>query len=191
MPPLKYYLYTLLYCAMVALWPEDVHCQAIQMHGYVSYYNPATRIPDSVIYTAQPHARVATRLPFFHGSNAHSYQHSGYDTGHMMPAEDADYSDSSEYDSFNANYNAFPQVPNCNRDTWRVLENYVRGLGVPVRVKISWQGEAKRIGRYNIVVPMVCVKELWYQGKYERYAMPNVDTVNRHEFQYYQTAHKP
>jgi hypothetical protein len=175
----------LLLCALLILLVDMAIGQTFHQHGYVSYYNPLTHIPDSVIYTGQPHARVATRLPFFHGSNAHSYQHSGYDTGHMMPAEDADYSDSSEYDSFNANYNAFPQVPNCNRDTWRVLENYVRGLGVPVRVKISWQGEAKRIGRYGVVVPMVCVKELWYGGKYERYEVPNVDTVNRHGVEWY------
>lgn len=41
------------------------------------------------------------------------------------------------------------------------------------------------IGPDKVVVPRLCIKELWYNGKYEMYVMPNDDTVKLHPFTYY------
>jgi len=158
--------------------------------GYTSYYNYKTLIPDSVVYFCQPHKKVADRLAGFHASGdrknlSKDYEHSGYDIGHNADASDMNGNATDEYNSFDF-INTYPQLPNLNRITWLALENYVRKI-CPCRVKISWSGIDKIIGPDKVVVPLYCIKEIWCRGKYEKYVMPNKDTVNRHSFDYYKT----
>lgn len=53
------------------------------------------------------------------------YEGSGYDRGHLAPAEDLSYSSSSMNESFFYS-NMSPQVPAFNRGVWRRLEELVR-----------------------------------------------------------------
>lgn len=163
--------------------------QVIKYPGYTSYYNSKTLIPDSVIWIATPHKKVAGRCAEFHATNNRpnlekDYAHSGYDIGHNCDASDENGNKIDEYNSFDF-VNTYPQRPNCNRITWLALENYVRELNQPVRVKVSYIGISRHIGVESVAVPKLCIKEIWYGGKYERYEIPNDDSCVRHAFTYY------
>ncbi len=57
------------------------------------------------------------------------YKGSGYDRGHLVPAEDATLSDRTMGDTFHPE-NAVPQNPNLNRGVWSRLEAHVRRLAL-------------------------------------------------------------
>lgn len=160
--------------------------------GYVCYWNSKTLIPDSVIYVAKPHAKVADRLPSFHATGGRinedrDYTKSGYDQGHLCNASDENGNKVDEYNSFDQ-CNIFPQLPNCNRLTWLALENYVRQLATKyghVKVKVYWHAIKGYMGVDRVTVPEYCDKEIWYNGIHEKYSMPNEPTVNTHPFTFY------
>jgi len=57
------------------------------------------------------------------------YSKSGYDKGHLVPAEDMSYSQSSMSSSFYLT-NMSPQLPELNRGSWKKLENQVRNWSI-------------------------------------------------------------
>jgi endonuclease G len=56
---------------------------------------------------------------------AKDYQNSGYDKGHLTPAEDMSYSKESMNDCFYIT-NITPQIPSFNRGVWKSLESKIR-----------------------------------------------------------------
>lgn len=168
----------------------------VKYPGYTAYWNPSTLIPDSVIWIEQPHKKIGNRSTGFHATGGRpnltkDYAHSGYDIGHNCDASDENGNTTDEYNSFDF-VNTYPQRPNCNRLTWLALENYTRSISVPVKVKVSYMGSIGGLMPDGVMIPRVCVKELWYGDgihpgffKYEKYIIPNNDTVNRHLFTYY------
>lgn len=53
------------------------------------------------------------------------YRGSGYDRGHIVPAGDMKINQRAMNETFNLT-NVFPQHPNCNRGSWRELEQQIR-----------------------------------------------------------------
>lgn len=166
--------------------------QIIKYPAYTSYWNPKTLIPDSAIYIAKPHSKVADREANFHATGGRlnensDYKGSGYDQGHLVNASDMNGDKTDEYNSFDQ-CNIYPQKPNCNRLTWLALENYVRQLANKygqVKVKVYWHQVAGYMGKDKVTIPLFCDKEIWYSNVHEKYSMPNQDTVNKHSFNYY------
>lgn len=160
--------------------------------GYISYWNPETKIPDSVIFIAKPHTKVVDREAGFHADGKvpnfnRDYAHSGYDIGHLCSASDENGDKVDEFNSFSY-CNVFPQRPNCNRLTWLALENQVRQLADQygqVKNKVYWIGISGHIGKDRVTIPTLCIKEIWYGNKHEKYIMPNCDSVNRHPYTFY------
>lgn len=58
-------------------------------------------------------------------SQKDNYSRSGYDCGHMVPADDMEFSDSALQETFYTS-NISPQSPGFNRGIWKELENQVR-----------------------------------------------------------------
>jgi len=170
--------------------------QVVKYNGYTSYFNLKTLIPDSVTWKiTQVHltGHKTPRTNQFHSTGGRQnlkrdYENSGYDQGHNSPYDDNYWSDSAEYQCFDY-ANMFPQRHLLNAQTWERLEDYSRHLALQyghVNVKTSWSGVDKKIGVDSVVVPLYCIKELWYDNnKYEKYVMPNKDTCIRHPFTYY------
>jgi len=160
--------------------------------GYIAYWDSVTKIPDSVIYTAIPHKKMADRCSGFHATDGRlnedrDYKKSGYDQGHLCNASDENGDKTDEYNSFDQ-VNIYPQRPNCNRLTWLALENYTRTLVDKygsVKIKVYWHGVIGYMGVDKVTIPEFCDKEIWYNGIHEKYSLPNSDTVNRHDFTYY------
>lgn len=170
--------------------------QIVVYPGYTSWWNPKTLIPDSVVYVAKPHAKVANREAKFHATSGRinedkDYHASGYDQGHLCNASDENGNKTDEFNSFDQ-ANIFPQLPKLNRITWLALETYVRTLAVKykkVKVKIYWHGVDGYMGNDKVTIPLYCDKEIWYNGIHEKYTMPNKDTVTKHLFTYYKVKH--
>jgi endonuclease G len=55
------------------------------------------------------------------------YSNSGFDRGHLCPSDDRDGSQTDNSATFLMT-NIIPQAPENNRETWRILEEYCRGL---------------------------------------------------------------
>lgn len=163
--------------------------------GYTSWFNLHTHIPDSVTWTITKAQLTGTKIGRnnqFHSSSGmpnlkRDYAGSGYDQGHNSPYDDNYYNAAAEYECFDY-VNMFPQRHILNAQTWEALEDHCRQMALnygSCRVKTSWTGTGGTIGADKVVVPLYCVKELWYNGRYEKYVMPNNDTVKRHPFTFY------
>ena len=101
----------------------------IDLQYYKSYYCKDIKTSSFVIYKMYKGGGDVSRkgmnfkqfnkLPYFH------YTNSGFDRGHLVPAEDMAYS----YNSLKSTFyyiNVIPQNPTLNRSIWRQYEDYIR-----------------------------------------------------------------
>ena len=179
----------LLLVSFCAHWGDCQKIDTVIYPGYTSYFNTVILIPDSVIWIEKPHQKVVGRESNFHptGNRVNTnkdYAKSGYDQGHNCDASDENGDSTDEYNSFDQ-ANLFPQRPALNRITWLALENYTRQLNKSVKVKVSWCDTLGYLTPDSVLIPKFCIKELWYDSVYEKYVMPNIDTVKLHPFTYY------
>jgi endonuclease G len=99
--------------------------------GYVSQYDTTWHVPRVVSYelTRAGTLGCLPRQPNFYAepgtAKPAEYAGSGWDLGHMMPAEDASTSAETSHDSFSM-ANVSPQLPELNRQEWERLEESVR-----------------------------------------------------------------
>lgn len=141
---------------------------------YVSVYDTSNK---KVLYTSEllkQGAPIGTvkREDSFRGDSRISnspvpsqYAHSGYDKGHMAPAGDAS-SSKEMFDTFLMT-NMTPQEPTLNRQSWRLLEEKVRGIaakaGTDVKVvTVAVYGDNKMMK--NIPVPTGYWKIVYVKG---------------------------
>jgi endonuclease G len=104
-------------------------------HGYRFSFDQKSHLVRWVAYSLTPEkvrAKVATRSNKFAAdrqiagsADPSDYEGSGYDRGHLAPAEDMRWSKESEDDSFYMT-NMTPQKPKFNRGLWKKLETRVR-----------------------------------------------------------------
>lgn len=83
------------------------------------------------------------------------YRGSGYDRGHLIPSGDRTNSESDNSSTFVMS-NMIPQSPSNNREVWRELEEYSRGLvvrGKQLYIVAGGSGIAKKIAQSKVVVP--------------------------------------
>lgn len=99
--------------------------------AYSALYDVKLQDPRLVVYTLTgPHTLgCAPRASRFHaeGDSAKpsQYSDSGFDLGHMSPAQDNAWDESVSKDSFSM-INVAPQLPGLNRQEWERLEEDVR-----------------------------------------------------------------
>lgn len=97
------------------------------------------------------------------------YDGSGYDRGHLAPAEDQSYSAATMSESFFYS-NMSPQVPAFNRGVWRRLEELVRFWAssydsVFIVTGPVLTGGLPRIGPHGVAVPQKYYKAVLVYGK--------------------------
>ncbi|MDB5252210.1 MAG: non-specific endonuclease [Flaviaesturariibacter sp.] len=116
--------------------PGTAGGQVIQRAGYTLCYDEAAEQPSWVAYVLTAAEVRAAHLPrtnrFLRDPNLSTgsaddadYEGSGYDRGHLAPAEDLSYSAATMRESFYYS-NMSPQLPAFNRGTWKRLEELVR-----------------------------------------------------------------
>lgn len=95
------------------------------------FFDEQLCLPIRVIEVIKPHTIHVKRHGHFYNdkdfpcADVKNYEGSGFDKGHMIPAEDANYSDSTMNSCFVVT-NLTPQVSSFNRGIWLKLETYCR-----------------------------------------------------------------
>jgi len=130
--------------------------------GYNQRYNQASWVAYSLDKTKL--VKLYKRVGSFRADNRlnkpitkKSYLNSGYDLGHLFPANDASYSYNSMYDCFFMT-NISPQLPTFNRGIWKTLEFKVRNWSDNFDTLYIITGgilndSLESFGEDNIVVP--------------------------------------
>lgn len=101
----------------------------VKEDNYYSAYSDQYSGPSYVVYklyqgggdSSRKGINFTSRLPHY------NYNKSGYDIGHLAPAEDFAYSGKLMKSTFKY-YNALPQTPNLNRGNWKKVESAVRRM---------------------------------------------------------------
>jgi endonuclease G len=94
------------------------------------------------------------------------YQKSGYDKGHLTPAEDMSYSNESMNDCFYIT-NITPQVPSFNRGVWKSLESKIRNWTLQYDSLVVITGTIDVESNKNLNVPKKMYKII-YSIKYKK-----------------------
>lgn len=144
----------------------------IQLFGgkpeYTSYYNCQTRCPDSVVYKLYKGGGKCSRANFkFKGDSRTArqadYTGSGYDEGHLCPAQDFAFDCEKEAETFSF-YNCMPQTPHLNRGLWKHWETVARKASQTDSLLIScgpiFGMHPKHIGPDSVAVPDSCWKRV-------------------------------
>lgn len=103
------------------------------------------------------------------------YSDSGYDRGHIIPAEDMDFNEEAMHESFFMS-NISPQLPSFNRGIWKKLENAVRknaakrGDLIIISGSIFKDGELSEINN-GVAVPSHFFKVLLHEEDQKRSAI--------------------
>ncbi len=118
-------------CPNIPLPKVNVPTEKICHTGYIVLYDTENRLPRLVAYELTPERTLGClpRQSRFHAEGPSAkpgeYRSSGYDLGHMMPAQDAAYDKTVAYESFSM-LNIAPQLPGLNRKQWERLEEAAR-----------------------------------------------------------------
>lgn len=172
----RFLILLLALCAM-PLHQLQSQIVSIDSPAYWSMYDMETMCPRQVFWTL--HAGdmgKAIRLPGWifkndvipaAGCNMHAdYYHSGYDRGHLCPAQDRSKSQKLMRTTF-AISNCAPQVPALNRGPWKETENSCRLAAsiydsVCVLVMPVFLGrDTLTIGEHGMRVPHAFFKAAW------------------------------
>ncbi len=149
---------------------SQLHYDTIIDKGiYKSYFNSLLKQPVAVTYTLYKGGGDASRSnDHFTGTSItlsdKDYLHSGYDRGHLVPAEDLAYSDSLQGLTFSY-YNCVPQLPKLNRGKWKKYENKVRKLSQMDSLFVVCYNEYNTLYIDGLNIPDVCYKSVYtYKG---------------------------
>jgi endonuclease G len=138
----NFLLLSILFCNFVTVYsqcvPKTTNVEVIEHTYYSIGYSHHYKVPLWVQYTLTPKmaselASDVVRKDAFRPDPKTSlpqatdkdYSKSGFDRGHLCPAEDMDFNASSMLETFYYT-NMSPQVPAFNRGIWKVLESKVR-----------------------------------------------------------------
>ena len=136
---------------------------------YKSYYNKSLYIPTVVSYELYKAGGNCDRnhFEFYNDINLlvtatdAEYSHSGYDKGHMSPAEDFAYNCTLDELTFRY-YNCVPQWPDLNRNVWLSYERLERAYSQTdsvfvLNINIVNNNRLKGV----VGIPDYCIKSIW------------------------------
>lgn len=129
----KFVLNILLFivCCVCNAQTISVPDTCINMKYYYSYcvVHSDTLIPSYNIYRMNNYTKDVKRNGLvFEGKSKHfNYYRSGYDKGHLVPAEDMAWSKDAIKSTF-VWWNCIPQIVKLNRGTWKAEETKVRKM---------------------------------------------------------------
>lgn len=116
------------------------------------------------------------------------YEGSGYDQGHLSPAQDNAADQQTEIECFYFS-NMEPQLPELNRVVWKSLEMWCRSevlsKNTTLTIVCGGYNFNKTIGPDKVAVPTYCWKAILEDGKWTAYVMPNDPAVKQFPFTHY------
>jgi endonuclease G, mitochondrial len=157
---------------------------------YVVQFDTTLNAPIFSAELLNPNGRQVERSNDFHPDERlnretraenSDYDNTGYDKGHMTPAEDAS-SDKEMHDTFLLS-NMTPQAPMLNRQPWRMLEEYVHKKvnqeNQPTHIITGaiYKGYTKTVGKHHIPVPVAYYKIIYFNNGMEAYYAENSNSA--------------
>lgn len=161
---------------------KNKHIIILYSKGYICGYDTVYHVPIWVQYkmwsnkewnenlTREDCFRPDPRLPaHLQISHAH-YTHSGFDRGHIKPANDAKLNETEHFNSFVMS-NMAPQYPSMNRQEWMTIEAYLNGHSRLDSVKQAYMvtgsivDENPELVSDKIAVPSWFYKIYFFQGQ--------------------------
>lgn len=132
---MKRILLTLLFniVLFISVIAQNIHSYdyIIDMNYYKAYYSTEIQTSSFVIYKMYKGggdvSRKGMNFKKYNKLPAFNYTNSGYDRGHLVPAEDMAYSEASLKSTFYY-INAIPQNPTLNRSIWKQYEDDIRDI---------------------------------------------------------------
>jgi len=114
----------------------SITCDTIKHEYYTNYYSFENKNPLYIDYNLYPNYYKYTKnnyQSFFVSDKNYLklkniskyYKNSGYDRGHLFPAEDGEFNINAFYDTYLIT-NMVPQLPEFNRGIWKKLELKIR-----------------------------------------------------------------
>lgn len=88
----------------------------------------------------------------FNGFHSSDYSNTGYDRGHLAPADSFSFDDKAHYDTYSL-ANVVPMKPTLNRQAWKYLEFYEKRIVKVhgcINVEIIVNYGSKKIGKLTI-----------------------------------------
>ncbi len=158
-------LLLILFCSLT-LNAQTIHTYdtIINMHYYKAYYSKSIKASSFVIYKLYKGGGDVNRasyqfkgwrdLPYF------DYYKSGYDRGHLVPAEDLADSNIRLKSTFYY-INCVPQHPTLNRGIWKRYENITRKLSQEDSLLIVCGGCDYSRTKANKCIPKNCFKVVY------------------------------
>ena len=154
----KILLILLFFNIFIFSFAQDIkqYDEIIDMTYYKAYYCKDIQTSSFVIYKMHKGGGETSRkgLTFksYKGLPHYDYNKSGYDRGHLVPAEDMAYSKSSLKSTFYY-INCIPQHPSMNRGPWRRYETLTRTLSQTDSILVICGG-----CDYEGLIPKNCFK---------------------------------
>ena len=164
--------------------------------AYILQYNEKYEIPDWVTYSITNNHRlnkIVKRANNFKkdpkvitiSAYPEDYEKSGYDKGHMAPANIFRYDKVSESESFYMS-NMVPQLPAVNRGIWKHIEEYTESLALYYKKIYVITGcvvfhNPKTLGENKVAIPDLLYKIIYNKNKQfiVGFLVPN---INRNTF---------
>jgi endonuclease G len=135
---------------------------------YKSYFSKVLKVPLFVEYKLYQGGGKASRkgMKFREGMGTaknRDYSKSGFDKGHLVPAEDFAYDIDKENLTFSF-YNCFPQSPKLNRGAWKSWESTIRAESQKWPLKIYTGGifGSNKL-KHKVGIPDYCWKVVFNQ----------------------------
>ena len=122
-------------CPDIPMPKYDGAAEVVCHRAYEALYDAKLHVPRVVAYelTGKHSLGCLPRASGFHSeldsAKPGAYDGTGYDLGHMAPAQDMAWDDDVSRDSFSM-INVSPQLPGLNRQLWERGEEYVRAVAL-------------------------------------------------------------
>lgn len=163
---MRFLLLTLLVIPLLSTAQVD-YDTIIDRGIYRSFFNRKIKQPVAVVYrlyhgggeASRSNDRFVTDEEVTTLRNK-DYAKTGYDKGHLVPAEDFAFSDSLQNLTFRF-YNCVPQTPQLNRGKWKKYEAEARKLSQADTVTIVCYNYFRVAKRKGMAVPAVCYKAVF------------------------------
>ena len=160
--------------------PKGVSNEWLSYAGFIVNFNASMHVPNSVSYvlTRDHLDGIAERPKEFEQAPdvagcalPNAYRGSGYQRGHMAPAQDMAWSEESMHASFYMT-NVCPQSKRLNEDAWAKLEEKVREWVLRDSVLVVVTGPVLHKGLERIEGSEVAIPEGFYKVIIAPYAEP-------------------
>lgn len=164
------YLLTILLTLILSISYSQTWDVVIRKSNYISYFENDYLSPSVVVYVLQNGGGDCNREKFDFKNDRKSlktatgknFSGSGWDRGHLAPAEDFAYDCKLSEQTFRY-YNCVPQHPKLNRGSWKRVEGEIREISRKRKIVVMCINifGTDYLPNSRVGIPKECIKLVW------------------------------